>query len=76
MYTYINRISCGKVPRVALVKCNSFDEGVCDCFAGALRIRVTIVRSFVLKRFKIDQKVYPKRPTWSQKGAKVSQGTS
>ena len=31
----------GKVPHVAHARCNYFDEGVRDCFAGALRSRVT-----------------------------------
>ena len=60
----------GKVPHVALVRFDSFDEGVCDCLAGALRIRVPKVRIFMLKRSKIDQQGYPKRPTWTQRGAK------
>ena len=68
-YITINRIACGRVRHVALVRCNSFDEGVWDCFAGALRTWVTKVRIFILKRFKMYQKGYPTLPTWSQKGA-------
>ena len=55
---------------MALARCNSFDEDVCDCFAGALPTRVTKVGGFMLKRFKIDLKGYPKLSAWSQKGAK------
>ena len=36
----------GKVPHVALARCNSFDEGVCDCFAGAVRTRVAKMSIF------------------------------
>ena len=51
-----DRIACGKVPHVALATCNSFDEGVCDCFAVVLRTWVTKVRIFMLKRFKMERK--------------------
>ena len=44
----------------------------CGCFTDAGDESEDV---FLLKRFKTDQKGYPKRPAWSQKGAKVSQGT-
>ena len=62
IHIYINRISCGKVPHVALVRCNSFDESVCDCYES---------QDLYVKNFKMDQNEYPKQPTWSQKGAKT-----
>ena len=51
-----DRSACGKVPHVALARWDSFDEGVCGCFAGALQARVTKLRMFHVKRFRINQK--------------------
>ena len=78
IYTYIssNRSACRKVPHVALVRWIGFDDGVCGCFTGALQIRVTKGEVSIVNRFKKDPTRCPKRPTWSQKGIKVSQGTS
>ena len=58
---------------MALVRCNSFDEGVCGCFAGALQIRVPKGVS-ILEKCKMDAKRYQKLPTWIQQGAEMNKG--
>ena len=44
----------GKVPHVALVRWDSFDEGLCGCFGGALQ--GLVAKGRILRRFKMDQK--------------------
>ena len=44
------------IPHVALARCNSFDKGVCDCFAGVVRTQVTKVKVFMARIFKMYQK--------------------
>ena len=65
-----------EVPSASLrlwpLRWNSFDEGVSRCSAGALQIRLPKGRMLLVK-IKDGSKRIPKRPTRSQKGAKMSQ---
>ena len=61
MYVYINRISCGKVLHVALVRCNCFDEDVCDGFAGASPTQAAKARIFMIKDSTWIEKVSKKK---------------
>ena len=47
---------------------NSFDAGVGGCFASTIQLRTP--RAIMLKRFKMNQQMYPKRPRWNQKETK------
>ena len=61
---------------MALARCNSFDEGVCDCWCFTDAGDES--EDFYVKRFKIDQKGNRNdqhEDKKNQKGAKVSQGT-
>ena len=74
-YISINRRSaCGKVPHVALVRWNYFDECVCGSSTGA-RDPSAKMEDFdlMLERFKMVPNNYPKLSLWSQQGAKMSQ---
>ena len=55
---------------MALVRCNSFDEGARGRFTGALQIRVPNMRIFDTR---MEQKSYKKQPKGSQQDAQGNQ---